>query len=108
MSNNIDTLYELGDLLLVVFPDIVSTNQILMVYKSYDSDLNQARGYTLDKDGRAQRIVDNDESYTGIYRKETLCIPNFDKCTVTIIENPYILLDSAQQYYYNEIQSRIP
>lgn len=102
-----ETEYELGDLLVIHIDENVHTNQVMGIYKSYDETMDRVTIYPLDKEGLQLAKYDADEAQTGFYRTTPYEIAGFKKSKVTLIENPYLTLDSAQTYYYEQIIARL-
>ncbi len=105
---SVNTEYELGDLLLVFLDKITHVNQIYIIYKSYDSDLDEVTGYPINKEGLDLAKLDNDETISTFRRETPYTISGFSKSKyISLIENPSLSLDSTQKYYYDQIISRL-
>lgn len=103
-----ETNYEKGDLIIIHLSENVHYNQIMGIYKSYDKTMKRITLYPLTKEGLELAKYDADEAQTGFYRTvpfEVGITP--DKTKITLIENPYITMDSSQKYYYEQISSRL-
>lgn len=105
---SINTEYELGDLLLIFLDRLTTVNQVYLIYKSYDSELDEITGYPLNKDGLDLARLDNDETNYSFRRETPYTLSGFSKSkAVKVIEDPGLSLDSTQKYYYDQIMSRL-
>lgn len=101
------TEYELGDLIVIVLSGNIGGNQIMCIYKSYDSEIDQVTVYPLNKIGLEIAKFDNDETQEFQHRELPYTVSNYSKANTFIIDLPYLSLDSTQKYYYDQIQSRL-
>lgn len=102
-----ETDYELGDLIVIHLNENVHYNQVMGIYKSYDETMDRVTIYPLTKEGLELAKYDADEVQSGFYRTTPFEIAGFKKAKVTLIENPYVTMDSSQTYYYEQISARL-
>lgn len=101
------TEYTTGDLIVIVLGKMYHTNQIIGIYKSYDSELDEVTIYPLTSEGLQIAKYDNDETQELMHRERPYVISNYSKANTFIIETPHLSLDSSQKYYYDQIQTRL-
>lgn len=99
--------YEKGDLIIIHLAENVFGNQVMGIYKSYDETMDRVTIYPLTREGLELAKYDADEAQTGFYRTTPYEIAGFKKAKVTLLENPYLTMDSTQAFYYAQILSRL-
>jgi hypothetical protein len=101
------TEYSQGDLIVIVLSKIITHNQIMGIYKSYDSELDEVTIYPLTKEGLEIAKFDAGEDQEFTHRELAYTVSNYSKANTFIIDNPSATLDTLQKYYYDQIQSRL-